>query len=203
MKRQPATVLEMPLTREATIVIPGRPATKGSGIAIIPNHQKTNFAEALRDRIRALKKIPPVDVVVEILKAKITPLVIQDSKRLGPWTKDAKARIRQAWTGPPIARSRPVTVLIDLVFAPAERSTFDEMVVAPDMDKVERAILDALQGITYENDAQVAMKSTLKRFGRETLVVVTVFEGIIGRSKATAERLEQAVTAARTSSGPF
>lgn len=197
------TDLEMQLTREATIIIPGRPATKGSGIAIIPNHQKTRFADALRERIRETKRIPTVDEIVEHLRAKITPIVIQDSKRLRGWTKTARSQIRKTWHGPPIPRGRPVTVLIDLIFEPAERSTFEDMVVTPDMDKVERAILDALQGIVYENDAQVAMKSTLKRYGRETLVVITVFEGIVGRSKATAERLEQAVTAARTSSGPF
>ena len=44
----------------------------------------------------------------------------------------------------------------------------------PDMDKLERAILDALKGIVYRDDGQVVQKETEKVYGEPACVEVEV-----------------------------
>jgi crossover junction endodeoxyribonuclease RusA len=48
--------------------------------------------------------------------------------------------------------------------------------VKPDADKVLRALLDALTGVAYEDDAQVVDVAVTKRYGLEALTHVTIEE---------------------------
>ena len=43
----------------------------------------------------------------------------------------------------------------------------------PDIDKLVRAVLDALTGVCYEDDAQVVMLLATKQYAEETLIEIT------------------------------
>lgn len=45
----------------------------------------------------------------------------------------------------------------------------------PDVDKLSRAVLDALKGIAWNDDAQVVTKTVAKRFGPRNLTVVRIY----------------------------
>ncbi len=46
----------------------------------------------------------------------------------------------------------------------------------PDLTNLEKAIEDALQGVWFDDDSQIASKISLKKFGSRTVVVITVEE---------------------------
>ena len=47
--------------------------------------------------------------------------------------------------------------------------------VPPDLDKLIRAVLDALTGIAYQDDAQVVELLTSKKYGAEPGVDISIF----------------------------
>lgn len=48
--------------------------------------------------------------------------------------------------------------------------------VKPDADNIAKAVLDALNGVAYEDDAQVSDLRVKKRYGVTAMVVVTITE---------------------------
>ena len=48
--------------------------------------------------------------------------------------------------------------------------------IRPDLTNLEKAIEDALQGVWFDDDSQIASKISLKKFGSRTVVVITVEE---------------------------
>jgi len=50
--------------------------------------------------------------------------------------------------------------------------TYDRPYVAPDVDKLARALLDALTGVCYGNDAQVVVLSVAKEYREKTEIIV-------------------------------
>jgi Holliday junction resolvase RusA-like endonuclease len=82
------------------------------------------------------------------------------------------------------ARSEQVCVHVTAVYAipksaskKARASMLDGTVIPtsrPDIDNVLKIVLDALNGVAYEDDAQVGFVSAEKRYGEEPCVLVTV-----------------------------
>lgn len=95
-------------------------------------------------------------------------ILIESSKELGPW-RERVALAAHAVTTQMAEKSRPVGVDI-LFIMPRPTSTpktkTPPAVKRPDLDKLTRAILDALTGISYEDDSQVTYMSLKKRLSQ-------------------------------------
>lgn len=89
-----------------------------------------------------------------------------NSQALGPWMSAIAAEVEKVvtcTTGP---------LMIGMTFnLPRPKSmrgnTDPPHVVKPDVDKLERAVLDALTGIAYRDDSQVVGISSRKRYASE------------------------------------
>ena len=67
---------------------------------------------------------------------------------------------------------KPVTgaikVEIDFIFHRPKSVTREFPTVAPDLDKLVRAVLDGLTGVAYADDAQVILIQAVKTYGMNT-----------------------------------
>lgn len=86
------------------------------------------------------------------------------SRRLNAW-RDAVSW----WSKIQMGRVRPVTgpVAVSIVFRvrrPRDRTPVDQPDRKPDIDKLARAVLDAMTGIVYEDDAQIVNLAVAKRY---------------------------------------
>ena len=83
-----------------------------------------------------------------------------------------KARLKM------FARKVPVRVMVDFFFLKPKSVRKDEIfkVTKPDVDKLSRGILDALEGIVYEHDAQVSQCWGNKYFGSPARAEIRVVE---------------------------
>jgi crossover junction endodeoxyribonuclease RusA len=101
-------------------------------------------------------------------------VTVADAKRLPEWTQAAGWAARAARL--PVIQ-RPEAVRVSALFEfqkPASAKRRDFPTVKPDSDKLVRALLDALTGIAYEDDAQVVDVIVTKRYGAESKTTVTV-----------------------------
>lgn len=91
--------------------------------------------------------------------------MIESSKAVGPWRERvALAAHAHGWTLAPAG----VPVFVDLVFVrprpvSTPKSRTPAAVKKPDLDKLTRAVLDALTGIAYADDSQVIELRARKR----------------------------------------
>ena len=68
--------------------------------------------------------------------------------------------------------------------------TYDRPYVAPDVDKLARALLDALTGVCYGNDAQVVVLSVAKEYRERTEIIVEPIQ-TFEKSYETAASLDE------------
>lgn len=61
-----------------------------------------------------------------------------------------------------------VKVEIDFIFIRPKSANRPFPTVAPDLDKLIRAVLDGLTGVAYEDDAQVILIQATKTYGQNT-----------------------------------
>jgi len=93
--------------------------------------------------------------------------VHDNAASLGPWRDAISANARSAWNAAPLARNRAVAIGMQFFFlrpksASARKRPY--MTVKRDVDKLARAVLDALTGIVYEDDAQVVVLTAAKDY---------------------------------------
>jgi len=76
--------------------------------------------------------------------------------------------------------SGPLTAILEFHFIPPKSwsekkkaQAFDH-VIKPDLDNLEKSVLDALEGICFENDSQICRKSSSKRYGSTDQIIVTI-----------------------------
>jgi crossover junction endodeoxyribonuclease RusA len=101
-------------------------------------------------------------------------VTVADAKRLPEWTQAAGWAARAARL-PAVKKPDAVRVSALFEFAkPASAPRREFPTVKPDSDKLVRALLDALTGIAYEDDAQVVDVIVTKRYGAEAKTTVTV-----------------------------
>lgn len=86
--------------------------------------------------------------------------VVESSKKVAPWRTDVKEFARKAMADSPLFIGA-IRVDIDFVMyrptsLPKTRPT-PEAVKKPDLDKLTRAVLDALKGTVYGDDSQVVL----------------------------------------------
>lgn len=88
-----------------------------------------------------------------------------DHRNLGAWTQAAKWAAMQAGA---VVVPRPKPVMLHASFqflAPKSAPNRLNHTVKPDIDKLLRAVLDALTGIAYEDDSQVIAVNASKCYG--------------------------------------
>jgi crossover junction endodeoxyribonuclease RusA len=100
--------------------------------------------------------------------------MVEQSTKVGPW-RESIGKIARSEIG--VRITGPVTIEAAFVFRPPVKSgRVGPHTQTPDLDKLLRAVLDALTGIAFEDDKQVACLVGRKRWGSEEGVQITVGE---------------------------
>lgn len=99
-------------------------------------------------------------------------MIVEDNTKLRPWRQEVTACAMEAKRAEPdfvkFPRGTPVALHVEFSFLrPADRKYRNAIYkpVKPDIDKLLRGILDALTGVLFEDDSQVAMVLATKCFG--------------------------------------
>jgi len=97
----------------------------------------------------------------------------QDAKNLTSWAAQVAWCAREAGV-PLIPKGVGVIVSVVYEFAPPIRLVRSSPCTRPDIDKLARALLDALTGVAYEDDGQVVALTVRKMYGTDTRTRVWV-----------------------------
>ena len=132
-----------------SLFVPGRPATAGSKRAFVVNRKRDG---------------KPVAVITE------------DNTRSKDWKGDVKRFAADAYDGPMLGGPLSLTLVFYLerpqfhVGKSGVRSSAPKHPeVKPDVDKLSRAVMDALTGVLYRDDSQVTSKWVRKRYARKPM----------------------------------
>lgn len=92
--------------------------------------------------------------------------VVEDNKKTNPWRADIHAGLRDQLDGEIVFPAGPVQLELDFVMprrkTEPKRQT-PPHIRKPDIDKLVRAVLDAVKGLLYSDDSQVVGVRTSKR----------------------------------------
>jgi crossover junction endodeoxyribonuclease RusA len=107
------------------------------------------------------------------------PVITTDNSKLKPWRQELAqtALILMRESGAQIAaRGVPISVALSFVFEKprSEQKSKIHKTTKPDLDKLLRAVLDALTGIVYQDDSQVCECRVTKFFGSPARIEVQV-----------------------------
>lgn len=89
----------------------------------------------------------------------------ESSKKVGPWRERVALAAHNAMEGGAVLDG-PISVCLNFVLPrpkSAPKRTTPPAVKKPDLDKLERAVLDALTGVCFGDDSQVISLSGYKR----------------------------------------
>lgn len=101
-------------------------------------------------------------------------VTLADAKTLGAWTQAVKWAAKSAGVTV-IDRNKPVMLDVLFMFVrPKSAKDRQWHTVKPDLDKMLRAVKDALTGVAYEDDAQVVRVVAMKGYGMEAETEITV-----------------------------
>lgn len=100
-------------------------------------------------------------------------VTIADNAQLAQWTKDAKWQARAAKV-PMIYKPHGVSMYVRVEFVKPKTAKQSTPSVRPDIDKLLRAVLDALTNVAYQDDSQVVAVTTAKVYGPSERVVVSI-----------------------------
>ena len=96
------------------------------------------------------------------------PIVTADNKKTKPWKQEIAGCAAEAMqkAGLAVAVGVPIAVLCEFYFDRPKslRKSIQRKVTRPDLDKCARAVLDALTGIVFKDDAQVTLLRVSKEF---------------------------------------
>ena len=96
-----------------------------------------------------------------------------DNATLKGWTKSARLQAMAARV-PLIYKPHGVTLDVRVEFVKPKTSKATVPSVRPDLDKLLRAVLDALTSIAYADDGQVVGITSSKAYGTADRVTVTI-----------------------------
>ena len=108
-------------------------------------------------------------------------VMVESSKALAPWRKTVVNNARRSWTTDPL--DGPVALDLEFVMRRPKawgKNRHDPMTQRPDIDKLSRAILDAITGVLVLDDSQVTTLTAHKRRahpGEPTGVHITLRKG--------------------------
>jgi len=118
-------------------------------------------------------------------KGHTRPIITTDNARLKPWRQElAWVALDALQKSQQQKAPRGVPVLVNMAFyfekPKSARKSALWKTSRPDLDKLLRAVLDALTGIVYEDDSQVCFCTVEKAFSSPTRVEVLVrtIEGV-------------------------
>lgn len=106
-------------------------------------------------------------------------------------TKEYEQQIRDAYIesgGDMFDTDIPLHVIVDMRFTPPKNTpkkryedvlVYSRPLIRPDVDNVLKTVLDALNGVAYEDDKQVVDVILHKRYDREAGIKVVVSDGSI------------------------
>jgi crossover junction endodeoxyribonuclease RusA len=107
------------------------------------------------------------------------PIITSDNARLKPWRQElAWVAVDAMQKGQQQKAPRGVPISVRLAFyfekPKSARKSAHWKITKPDLDKLLRAVLDALTGIAYEDDSQVCECQLGKAFGAPARVEVLI-----------------------------
>jgi len=88
-------------------------------------------------------------------------------------------QIAMGWGRPKVERKKALGMTIEFVFKARRKSDLGMLRVArPDLDNLVKLVMDAAQDIVFEDDAQIAELTVIKRWGEvsQTNIEVNVQE---------------------------
>lgn len=151
------------------------PESQGSIKAfLLPNKEAVDLAASQIMGQRGASMSWIVDIITVAVK-KARSILTSDNPNLKAFRREVSRIAVAKMSGSAIAGKHvPVEVHLEFVFErPASVSARRVYpVVKPDIDKLERATLDALTGTVYEDDAQVVTVSKAKRYGPRECVSI-------------------------------
>lgn len=92
--------------------------------------------------------------------------IVESSKKVAPWRTDVKEFARKAMTDRPLFIGAVSITVAFVMYRPTSTPKTKPTPAAikkPDLDKLQRAILDALKGTVYSDDSQVVTIHADKR----------------------------------------
>jgi len=105
------------------------------------------------------------------------PIITSDNEKLKPWRNEVAGcalvemkRNKFERCG----RRVPIVIEVTFFFHPTKDRRMVHKTTKPDIDKLLRAMLDALTGIVFEDDAQVTDCILRKRFDSPARVEITI-----------------------------
>lgn len=104
------------------------------------------------------------------------PIVTTDNKGLKPWRAliADEARLLN-----PLKMHGPVEIHLDFFFNPPKSDPYRKYhTVKPDVDKLTRAVLDALKGVVIVDDSQVVRVNSSKRYSPQPEHVFILVEPV-------------------------
>ena len=92
--------------------------------------------------------------------------MVEASTGLRPWRSTvARAALQQVQAKKWRLRTGPVAVRLEFTKRLPQKPKYQHPADVPDIDKLTRAVLDALTGVVYKDDALVVTLSATKRYG--------------------------------------
>lgn len=94
------------------------------------------------------------------------PRVIEDNEKTKPWRADVKVFAMHAMGGR-TPHDGPVKLSLVFRFPPTKAAAKHNdlwKTTTPDIDKLERAVLDAMTGVIFTNDSRVCHVSKVKQY---------------------------------------
>jgi crossover junction endodeoxyribonuclease RusA len=104
-------------------------------------------------------------------------ILTSDCKKLKPWRQEISGTALAAMNGcPPAAKEVGVGVYVDFFFdrPKSVSKKWPDKTTKPDVDKLLRALFDALTGIAFVDDSQVVRGGYSKQFGSPARAVIRV-----------------------------
>jgi Holliday junction resolvase RusA-like endonuclease len=158
-----------------------RPQPQGSIQSfILPNKEAVEeAARAIHRHSSFISLVKIIELITAAVK-KTRAILTSDNSNLKAYRKEvtrcAVAALKAQHSTIAI-KHEAVEIKLDFVFERPPSVSKKRMypVVKPDIDKLERATLDALTGHAYEDDAQVVTVSKSKRYGPQECVTVSVW----------------------------
>lgn len=97
-----------------------------------------------------------------------------NSVTLSAWHSAVGFVLQNEWQGPPMEGPVWVNLTFQLLKPPSVPKKRTHPVVKPDVDKLSRAVLDAMTGIVFRDDAQVVRLYATKDYAEEGGVQIWV-----------------------------
>jgi crossover junction endodeoxyribonuclease RusA len=107
------------------------------------------------------------------------PIITAANSKTKPWRQEIAGTCKNVLGGStPAGSDRPVSVKIAFYFdrPKSTKKSVRYKTTKPDLDKLARAVLDALTGIAFDDDSQVTNLALSKHFGSPARAEITIEE---------------------------